>query len=77
MSKVKDQIDKAQLTLSELCKNPNSFVMRVPADEDKDTDLIIAKALRYASEMEAALWEIIKVNNAECNAIAIKVLEGE
>ena len=53
------QIEKAQDALSALCKNPSSFTMRVPADEDKDTDLIIAKALRYANQMRIALDKIV------------------
>lgn len=39
------QNKKAMDVLSELCKNPKSFTMRVPSDEEKDTDLIIAKVL--------------------------------
>lgn len=58
MSIVAEQIEKAQDTLSALCKNPSSFTMRVPADEERDTDLIIAKALRYANQMRIALDKI-------------------
>jgi hypothetical protein len=54
-----EQIEKAQDALSALCKNPSSFSMRVPADEEKDTDLIIAKALRYANQMRIALDKIV------------------
>ena len=54
-----EQIEKAQDALSALCKNPSSFIMRVPADEDKDIDLIIAKALRYANQMRIALDKIV------------------
>ena len=54
-----EQIEKAQDVLSALCKNPSSFTMRVPADEEKDTDLIIAKALRYANQMRIALDKIV------------------
>ena len=56
---VHEQIEKAQDVLSALCKNPSSFTMRVPADEEKDTDLIIAKALRYANQMQIALDKIV------------------
>ena len=58
-SVVHEQIEKAQDTLSALCKNPSLFTMRVPADEDRDTDLIIAKALRYANQMRIALDKIV------------------
>lgn len=82
------QIEKAQDALSALCKNPSSFTMRVPADEDKDTDLIIAKALRYANQMRIALEKIVNLSvpyNSEnmidwsdkIKNISLKALSGQ
>ena len=87
MSEVEIQIEKAQETLSMLCKNPSSFTMRVPADEDRDTDLIIAKALKYANQMCIALNKIVSsptpYNERELQSwyetardISIKALSG-
>jgi hypothetical protein len=83
-----EQIEKAQDALSALCKNPSSFTMRVPADEDKDTDLIIAKALRYANQMRIALDKIVSsptpYNEKELQSwyetardISLKALSGQ
>ena len=88
MSIVAEQIEKAQDTLSALCKNPSSFIMRVPADEERDTDLIIAKALRYANQMRIALDKIVNspipYNDRELQSwyetareISIKALSGQ
>lgn len=75
MKKITQQIEKAQNALSELCKNPNSFTMRIPANEEKDTDLIIAKALYYAKEMVIALEKIASQTTDEnSKIIAINVL---
>lgn len=51
LSDFRKQNENAKNTLSELCKNPQSFTMHIPADEERDTDLIIAKALRNADTM--------------------------
>lgn len=51
MPTFKEQNEKAKDTLRKLCHNPSSFTMKVPADEENDTDLILAKALKNADTM--------------------------
>jgi hypothetical protein len=68
----KDVIVKAQDTLSELCKNPSSFTMRIPADPERDTDLIIASALRCANRMRNAL-EFIANSPIPCNERELQI----
>jgi len=57
MNTFKEQNEKAHQTLSELCKDPSKFSMRVPPDEERDTDLIISKALVNADTMFELLKE--------------------
>lgn len=57
MKTLKEVNQKAHDELSRLCKNPKSFTMRVPADRERDSDLIISDALCNADKMiELIVW---------------------
>lgn len=49
-----DAIDKADRMVDDLCHGAK-WTMRVPADEDKDSDLVIGDALHKARQILKAL----------------------
>jgi hypothetical protein len=58
---VKAALEKAHTELGEICKDPrNRFRMRIPAQPDYDSDLIISDALRHG---DALLAEVSRLTD--------------
>ncbi len=52
--------DKAHKVVHGLCDGSIDWTMRIPADEERDPDLVISKALRLGSSLYALQEEVLE-----------------
>ncbi|MFZ3043713.1 MAG: hypothetical protein WA058_01220 [Minisyncoccia bacterium] len=70
-----EQLEKAHKVVVELCDGTRKWIMHIPADVERDPDLIIGGALREAQKEIAALRS--RAENVEAQLCAIKEASSE
>jgi len=75
-------ISKARVTLSMLCKDPRRFLMTIPVDMERDTDIIMADVINLATRLQSENAELKKENERlqvkyVDRGIYIRTLESE
>jgi len=63
---VLEKIAKAEQHVFDLCEGRAKWTMRVPVDEEKDSDCIIMAALTAAREAIEPLNKVVEDGQADC-----------
>ena len=62
--------ERAHEIVSGLCDGSIDWIMRIPADEDRDPDLVIGKALRLGIRLYALQKQSLEILHKECASLA-------